>query len=63
MARHFWLAFCYWAKTGKRSFGYLFNKRDYHHALDRFKEEQVMKTEMEELNNNGDEESQEETES
>lgn len=40
MAKHFFWGFMYWAKTGKRSWGYIFNKRDYHHALDRYKEKQ-----------------------
>ncbi len=34
------------AKTGKRSFGYLFNKRDFHHALNKYREEQRLKFEM-----------------
>jgi len=51
MAKHFWYGFLYWAKTGKRSFGYIMNKRDYHHALDKYKREQIIKTENSELNN------------
>ena len=49
MAKHFWYGFLYWAKTGKRSFGYIFNKRDYHYALERYKRKQVLKTEMKEI--------------
>lgn len=48
MAKHFWLAFLYWAKTGKRSYGYILSKRDYHHALDQYKREQILKTERKE---------------
>jgi hypothetical protein len=48
MAKHLW-SFFYWAKTGKRSFGYLFSKRDFHHALDRYKEEQNLKIERKEM--------------
>jgi hypothetical protein len=50
MAKHFWYGFLYWAKTGKRSFGYIMNKRDYHHALDKYRREQIIKTEKNELN-------------
>jgi hypothetical protein len=50
MAKHFW-RLLYWAKTGRRSFGYLFSKRDYHHALDRYKQKQVIKTEKDEIDN------------
>lgn len=50
MAKRFWYSFLYWAKTGKRSWGYLFNKRDYHHALDKYREEQKIKFEMKEIN-------------
>ena len=49
MATHFWLAFMYWARTGKRSMGYLFNKREYHHALDKYREQQKLKFERKEL--------------
>lgn len=48
MAKHFFWGFMYWAKTGRRSFGYLFNKRDFHHALNKYKEEQRVKFEMKE---------------
>jgi len=48
MAKHLW-SFFYWAKTGKLSFGYLFSKRDFHHALDRYKEEQNLKIERKEM--------------
>lgn len=54
MAKHLW-NFFYWVKTGKRSWGYIFDKRDYHHALDRYKEEQAMKAERKELETEGDE--------
>ena len=49
MARHFMLGFLYWARTGKRSHGYIMSKRDYHHALDRYKAEQVIKCERAEM--------------
>ena len=48
MAKHFIWAFLYWAKTGKRSYGYILSKRDYHHALERYKRKQVLKTEKDE---------------
>lgn len=48
MAKHFLWGFMYWAKTGKRSFGYLFSKRDFHHALNKYREEQRLKVEMKE---------------
>jgi hypothetical protein len=46
--RKFWYGFLYFAKTGKRSWGYIHNKRDYHHALDRYREAQRIKTEIQE---------------
>ena len=49
MAKHFFWGFMYWAKTGKCSFGYLFSKRDFHHALNKYKEEQRLKFEMKEV--------------
>ena len=49
MAKHFIWGFLYWAKTGKRSHGYLLNRRDYHHALDRYRERQLMKCERDEM--------------
>lgn len=48
MAKHFLWGFMYWAKTGKRSFGYLFSKRDFHHALNKYREEQRLKFEKKE---------------
>ena len=55
MGKHFLYGFLYWAKTGRRSFGYLFSKRDYHHALDRYKQKQVLKTEKDEIERKDDE--------
>ena len=49
MAKHFWWGFLYWAKTGKRSYGYILDKRDYHHALEQYKMKQRFKTEKDEL--------------
>lgn len=49
MAQHFWWGFLYWAKTGKRSYGYILDKRDYHHALERYKMKQRLKTEKTEI--------------
>ena len=49
MAKHFWWGFMYWAKTGKRSYGYIMNGKDYHHALERYKREQILKTERSEM--------------
>ena len=44
--RKFWYGFLYWAKTGKRSWGYIFNKREYHRALNRYRESQRIQTEI-----------------
>ena len=44
--RKFWYAFLYWAKTGKNTWGYILNKREYHHALDRYRESQRIRTEI-----------------
>jgi len=50
MAKHFIWQFLYWARTGgKRSYGYILNKRDYHHALERYKMKQLLKTEKDEV--------------
>ena len=49
MAQHFFWGFLYWARTGKRSYGYIFSKRDYHHALEKYKQKQKLKFEMKEL--------------
>lgn len=46
--RRFWWGFLYWAKTGKNAWGYILNKREYHHALDRYRESQRIRTEIEE---------------
>ena len=54
MPKRFWYSFLYWAKTGKRSWGYIFSKRDYHHALDRYRQKQVLRTELDEMNNRED---------
>lgn len=54
MPKRFWYGFLYWAKTGKRSWGYIFNKRDYHHALDSYRRKQVLRTEQDEMNNRDD---------
>lgn len=53
MARHFMFGFLYWARTRKRSYGYIMSKRDYHHALDRYKAEQVIKCERAEMAETG----------
>lgn len=50
MPKRFWYSFLYWAKKGKRSWGYILNKRDYHHALDRYRQKQVLRTERNEMN-------------
>ena len=50
MPRHFW-GLLYWARTGKGSYGYIMNRKDYHHALERYKQQQIIKTEQDELNN------------
>lgn len=50
MPQRFWYSFLYWAKTGKRSWGYILSKRDYHHALDRYRQKQVLRTERTEMN-------------
>lgn len=44
--RKFWYGFLYFVKTGKRSWGYILNKREYHHALDRYRESQRIRTEI-----------------
>ena len=44
--RKFWYSFMYFVKTGKRSCGYIFDKREYHHALDRYRESQRIQTEI-----------------
>lgn len=49
MAQHFFWGFLYWAKTGKRSYGYIFSKRDYYHALEKYKQKQKLKFEMKEM--------------
>ena len=49
MAKHFIWGFLYWARTGKRSYGYVMSKRDYHHALDKYKMEQRLKAEKKEM--------------
>lgn len=49
MAQHFWWGFLYFAKTGKRSYGYILNKKDYHHALERYRRKQILKTERSEM--------------
>lgn len=54
MPKRFWYGFLYFAKTGKRSWGYILNKRDYHHALDRYRRKQVLRTERDEMNNRED---------
>jgi len=46
--RRFLYTFLYWVKTGKNGWGYILNKRDYHHALDRYREAQRIKTEIQE---------------
>lgn len=48
MPQHMFWAFMYWAKTGKRSWGYVWNKRDYRHALERYRNKQIIKTERNE---------------
>lgn len=40
MAKHFFWGFLHWTKS---SFGYLFHKRDSHHALNNYMEEQLAK--------------------
>lgn len=54
MPKRFWYSFLYWAKTGKRSWGYLLSERDYHHALDRYCQKQVLRTERDEMDNRED---------
>lgn len=51
MSRHFLWGFLYWAKTGKRGYGYIMDRRDYHHALDKYRMEQKLKTERKEMEN------------
>lgn len=46
--RRFLYSFLYFVKTGKRSWGYILNKREYHQALDRYRESQRIRTEIEE---------------
>lgn len=54
MPKRFLYSFLYWAKTGKRSWGYLLSKRDYHHALDRYRQKQVLRTERDAMHNQED---------
>ena len=54
MPKRFWYGFLYFAKTGKRSWGYILNKRDYHNALDSYRRKQVIRTEQDEMNNRED---------
>ena len=44
--RKFLYNFLYFVKTGKRSWGYILDKREYHHALDRYRESQRIRTEI-----------------
>lgn len=46
--RRFWYGFLYFVKTGKKACGYILDKREYHHALDRYRESQRIHTEIEE---------------
>lgn len=48
MAKRFLWQFMYWAKTGKRSWGYIFDKKEYRRALEIYKRSQIIKTEREE---------------
>lgn len=54
MPKRFWYSFLYWAKTGKRSLGYLLSQRDYHHAFDCYHRKQVLRTEQDEMNSQED---------
>lgn len=44
--RRFWYSFLYFVKTGKLSWGYILNKREYHQALDRYRESHRIQTEI-----------------
>jgi hypothetical protein len=44
--RKFWYGFLYFVKTGKNAWGYILNKREYHHALERYRESQRIRTEI-----------------